>query len=427
MKKIYQNTFLSFFFIISVFCRIKMFEGQNYYFLALVFFSLFILLNIGELHFESANVIASLISILVIISTLIFSQDKISSCLNIILFWVSFIVGTMLFNNKKSLFFNFRLIRDFIVIAAIYGIYEFTIKFNEFAFEYTMKSGTPDRYLWQFSKSNYRVASLFLHPIIFGMVLLIAFWFTFYSKEGKLKKYILEFVIVLNIFFTMSRSIWIAFIVGLILITINYIFYKNRDFLGFSIKISHLITLLILILILPVGVTLLLSNGGNIIDQFTNRLNNIGNDNSYIQRSGTLNYFVQMFFSITEIPFLLIGHGQGSADSFMKHIDIITSGFTTTDNQYISILYNYGVWMIFAIIYSCYKCIEFLRFSKNIDSFMVIIFVSFLVSMFFFEAFNFITLNWLFFVVWGYLARMLEKNDKLEKEDHNFEEKIVNQ
>ena len=71
---------------------------------------------------------------------------------------------------------------------------------------------------------------------------------------------------------------------------------------------------------------------------------------SATQRLGSITYVISTMFSGWNVISMIFGHGTGSANSLMSQTTISIAGFETTDNQYLTFLYDYGiVGMLFVV------------------------------------------------------------------------------
>ena len=118
-----------------------------------------------------------------------------------------------------------KMILSIIVISALYGIIEALVSYNVFE-QYFV----ADYIRGYYGTALYRIASIFMHPIVCGQVLLIGFWFVafFYDKWKRVSCLI---IIALGIYYTKSRSIWGGFIFSiaiLVLVKMIEFFLKHR-------------------------------------------------------------------------------------------------------------------------------------------------------------------------------------------------------
>jgi O-antigen ligase len=90
---------------------------------------------------------------------------------------------------------------------------------------------------------------------------------------------------------------------------------------------------------------------------------------------------------------LLFGNGCGSVKEFMMNHFVYITGFATTDNQYVSFFYEFG--LIGVSLYIFIVVSSIVKFFKNndildISNLSILCFLSISVSMFFYESYGWI-------------------------------------
>ncbi|QFQ74446.1 O-antigen ligase family protein [Liquorilactobacillus mali] len=407
IKKKYDSCFVAILFFLCTIFRIKMFEGTVAYLIGIFFFVFYFCFSMNDKRMfnDRKLLIPYFLFALILMITLIMGNDRFNSCVQLFYLFICYLAGNSFSWKEEELKSNLFFIRNFVLVSAIYGIYEHSIKYNIFAYNYTLMSGNLARYYWQFSQNNYRVASFFLHPIIFGIVLLLAFWITWFSREKKIMKIVINTLFFVNIIWTMSRSIWLGFLASFIFYLIYYVNTK-KNFRTFFISLKQVIWTIVLgFLTIVVIFTLLHLYAATVIERFSD----VGTDNSYLQRVGTAQYFMDYFLNIKNFFLTVLGHGQNSANKFMLTLHVVADNFSTTDNQYLSNIYNYGLFVNVVVTYQV--ILAFLNSSKrsNFYRFICVIMFGVLIAMYFFEILDFITLNWLFIFLLGYLLSSKKK------------------
>ncbi|WP_338433467.1 O-antigen ligase family protein [Clostridium tyrobutyricum] len=265
---------------------------------------------------------------------------------------------------------------------------------------------------WQtyaFGTNVFRTFSIFEHPIVYAVFLLILFWCNKFLVKNNFIRHLLQLNILLNLFFTKSRSVWIALIITVFIYYFKVIILKLKNY---NYKITYK-----KIFITTFGLAVIIIAGYIFQNQISNIFNLIFErivvitDDSYgdvsrLQRLGTIKA-INYYMTNNGITNFLFGNGIGSVNQFMINNPISISGFTTTDNQYLSIFYNFGfmglaVYVLIIIL----SIIKFLKGNiKDINSLSILCFLSVSISMFFFESFGwtdifiFLTLSMLFISV----------------------------
>ncbi|WP_226528052.1 O-antigen ligase family protein [Metabacillus niabensis] len=197
-------------------------------------------------------------------------------------------------------------------------------------------------YNYHFGSAAYRTMSVFHHPIICGLFFIIAFLCNMYLIKSPIK-YVLQVLLLLNIYTTSSRSAWLA----LALIIMVYILLNNKRFI-FSIlrpRVNYLKAINICIITSFVFLFLILNFdeiAKTIIDRFGDSLTKNSTDGSNLQRTLTIAMiFDHMFDNGGSI--LLFGHGAGTVGDFMLRNPVLIKDFGTTDNQYLSWFFEFGL------------------------------------------------------------------------------------
>lgn len=183
---------------------------------------------------------------------------------------------------------------------------------------------------------NSRVDSFFGHPIVFGSVLLFAFWLSFYLIKKRVYRGVCIVLLCIGIFRSGARSSWIALLMSLLV----YNIIKKRSS-------STGITKRDLIWgggVFVCAIIFLFSNYcTQVILYINSRFFGVMDSVSATQRLGSIAYVISVMFSGWNVISMIFGHGTGSASSLMSQTTISIAGFETTDNQYLTFLYDYGI------------------------------------------------------------------------------------
>lgn len=276
---------------------------------------------------------------------------------------------------------------------------------------------------WQISvfyTENFRTFSIFAHPIVYALFLLILFWCNKFLIKNNFIRYLLQLNIILNIFFTKSRSTWIAFLITLILyysknIIINI---KNNNFKFTYKKICIMLGILIIIILC---IIIFQNNIVYILNEVFQRFVTVTDDSygdvSRLQRTGTIE-LINNYMTSNGIINFLFGNGYSSVNKFMIDHTIVISGFSTTDNQYLSFFYDFGIiGLLLYIFIIILAVISFFKNSKmDINNLSILCFLSISICMFFFENFGW-TNVFIFLVISIFF--MSVKNNKFD-----YKEKI---
>lgn len=397
-------------FIINI---ISIFLGNNtlsyiLMFVYLYFSVLYIYRNkVYKNSFNISNIQIIVTLFLVMLSSTIIS-GKVDNIIKMALLFISTILGITLTLSKGKLYISsgFNMFNNIMTIINIYGIIEFICKENIFI-RYICDPSTRNWNIWYFNTNMYRNFTVFSHPIVYGNILVILFWINMYVCKNKVYKNINYILIIINLYATKSRSSWIAFFVTLLIYYFHnlYIIYCNKKInIKKTIKIILLIFLSIFILRLELVQSLLVS----VIERFTVLFEDAGSV-SLNQRSGTI---IQIINDIkNENVFkVVLGHGYNTIQEYMINIKVVLDNFKTSDNQYISILWEFGLLGIILNIIVIFKVIYNVIFNKmnELNKLLHYIFISISVNMFFYEAYGWYIIASIYFFVIGLMCINIE-------------------
>ncbi|URZ14841.1 O-antigen ligase family protein [Clostridium felsineum] len=273
---------------------------------------------------------------------------------------------------------------NFVVLFNFVGIYEILSKKNIF-FEFLSESLQGDKISFQttYGYDEFRVYSAFGHPIIYGNILVVFFFICILLEKSTYKKIVFSSVILMNLYFTKSRSSWLAFFVILILYLINRIIYNNKNNKKLKLKVNYIIafdfiTILVSFLLYKSGVI------KKIYERFM--LIELG-DGSKIQRVVTIGNIINNWINSNWF-IKLFGNGYDTVKDFMMNNQVLMQGFQYTDNQYMTMLYEFGVISVVIYIIILIFYIKKIIFTENkFEILMSIIFISISINMFFYECF----------------------------------------
>jgi hypothetical protein len=277
-------------------------------------------------------------------------------------------------------------------ILNIVNIYEIISKRSIF---YSLINN--DSKYWQIAYFNtdlFRTFSVFIHPIVYSVFLVCLFWINIYlKKQNKFYRYISIILILINLYFTKSRSSWIAFFITIFI-------YKSIDILTkirskkFCIKnskiLKYFVGIVLIIIFSLIFKNYIIMIFDSIYSRFIIATSDSYQDGSRIQRLGTINLISSYMFK-SGIINLMFGSGFGTVQNFMVNHTVLISGFTTTDNQYLSFFYEFGLFglltYLIVVLLAIVKLV-FIDNKRSLDSLNVYIFLSISISMFFFESYG---------------------------------------
>ena len=195
----------------------------------------------------------------------------------------------------------------------------------------------------------FRTPSIYGHPIRLGTSLTIALAIFYYLYKRGFIRNIVIFLALFGIFASASRSSWLA-CAGVVLLTLMAKFKRKIT----RKKMFYVIAGLLLIIIFfscPIGQKLT----ADIISRFQEAS---GDNVSKVQRLGAIAYFWEDYVENFNLITLLFGHGEDAAARFMLKTAIVFQNFSTTDNEYLLVVYNYGLIILCIVLYGIYRCIR---------------------------------------------------------------------
>ncbi|CUU46364.1 O-antigen ligase family protein [Clostridium beijerinckii] len=286
---------------------------------------------------------------------------------------------------KENYDYYFILFRNFGLLLCVLGLIEF-ITHNSLFYSITTVD-TKDWQLAVFGTSQFRIFTIFLHPIVYGMFLVILYWVI---RNYPIKNYYLNKVfillIVINLFATQSRSAWIPFVVTNI---IDLLVKKNKNNASLNLKIifRRYIFCCITLMAIIVFREQIIQAINSIIIRFNLVLDPNSIDGSRTQRLGALQNVCSY---ILENPMkALLGNGLGYSKIFMINHPV-NVGFNTVDNQYLTSILEAGiVGLSFLIAILCTILINIKKYyvsRSNKVAIMSIVTIYF--CMYFYEGFN---------------------------------------
>lgn len=331
------------------------------------------------------------ISYLLFISILNFKHIKYIVLIKDISIYICFIYVFFKLSTKNTNKYVFDFFRLFAIVMNFFCILDLIEIFNKRSLFYNFIFS--DAREWQvsfFGTGNFRTFSIFLHPIIYSVFLVILFWCNNFIIKNKIIKFLLNFIVIINLFFTKSRSSWIAFIIIILIYYLKNIVYKIC-FNKVKISYKNLLKKLTIMLVGLIFIIIFFDNIEDIIKQIIQRFITVTSDSygdiSRLQRIGTIKLINNYMVNNGLINFLF-GNGLGSAKDFMMNHKILIDNFVTTDNQYLSIFYETG--FVGLIGYILLFIIEVIKFFKNdiddINNLPILCFLIISITMFFFEA-----------------------------------------
>lgn len=274
------------------------------------------------------------------------------------------------------------------IVTAI-GCVEILTKNNFFYGFLRTNAQNAARGIYLSRQYDYRVFTIFAHPIIYGIFLVSLFWCNKFLIKNKFIKTILQIILLINLFFTQSRSAWLAFAITIILYYVKIIINK-KSILYFKITYKQIFIFSFITVLIIICSYFLQNQISHIFNQiygkFITATDDSYNDPSRIQRFGMTKEVVDYMLNNGIVNFLF-GNGFGSISNFLANIQIMILGYSTSDNQYISFFYEFGFigLLLYCIIIGYIITILYKTKITNINIIPTMCFLTISISMMFIE------------------------------------------
>lgn len=341
MLNIIKNNSLVILFCLAIICNIFCANEVPFFIIAIsIEIILFLYWRRGKIYFSDLWIWGILLIFCAVI--LSSSQDsksfKILELIFMVLSYQVFIMG-----SNENFREQLRRINGIILFfVCTFGTYELLMRYNPLI-NYFQKDYISNL----FGMSQYRLCNIYSHPIIYAHLLLISFFLTLFLVKKSIMKNIFLLLIVIQLIFTQTRSAWIVFFISIII----FIFRKHRLSYKQLLKAAFSIGVIGIILVF-------LNYKYNFLGIITERFLYLQTDNvSLTQRLGSIEFVGKEYLS-GNILQILFGFGNRASANLMRNTIISIVGFSTTDNQYISLIYNFGFFAIIFLISLLIKIIK---------------------------------------------------------------------
>lgn len=363
-------------------------------FLYCVFYICILILNIYAMYIDSLmpRLISYLLIVLIFMMHFRTSRNqKVKSLKRILLISGSFLIISLLsiaiYNNKSILTFEFlwNVVQPsvFILTGAVIGIrvekknrnilYNFIMAGIFFTIMYD--------FMGQYITYDNRHYSVYTNALLYGSFILIAFHFTYFLIKNIYLKVVLLLLCTYACILTYSRSAWVALAITFL---VSKLFGKN-EILSMRKLMSYYVFMIILFCVVTVFGSYLETIFNEIIFIVSGKFRNITQSTSAILRVGAIMYLLKN----SSIVSVILGNGAGAAKALISNSSIEISRFETSDNQYISIIYDYGLVGVFWIIKLCQLVFRNAFFNQQPYSselkMLSVIVLSLMITGFFFE------------------------------------------
>ncbi|WP_445506784.1 O-antigen ligase family protein [Niallia sp. 03190] len=349
-KNMPRINFLIIFFLLTILKNYKVPSAYDYFLVFVIFVAL--ILNVFPIiKYKNKGFEVNRLSLFIwgitfaflTISTFVYDQKKSFIFAFTPFFLTSLYVYIMIMKFGEK--FKKQFLTQFMIVMNIFSILNlYQVVFHK---PFLLGLLADKFYMYQYSAigtSSFRTISVFGHPILFGLFLIFAFVCNLFLLKSGMWKYLLQVIVVLNIYSTGSRSSWIAFSLVLMLLLVLKLF----SFKKINVKITrkNILSMYLSFCIILTGIGFLIINistiANTIMTRFGDSLSNNSTDISNLQRTGAIELIMH---NISESSLLhqLFGNGMFSVSNFMLNHPIIIKNFASTDNQYLTWLYEYGI------------------------------------------------------------------------------------
>lgn len=341
-----------------------------YIFFSIIFF-ISIFFYIKNIRKENKiNLYLLLILFYVLQSTFItfinINKLNIFNILKMLIFYSIIFISLILIRNSKGIELSnfYKNIRNFGNIIIIINIIEIVKKKS--IFYVFLKGNSSNWQISSFGTNDFRTFSIFAHPISYAVFLGCLWWINIYMPvKNKYIRKIISILLLMNIYFTKSRSVWISFIISIIIYIFININFKKIELIKKKKVINLIFTIIISSIVVILASDKIWDVFYSIYNRFITVTNDSYNDFSRIQRIGAMNNITKQMFN-SNLSILLMGNGFGAVNTFMTK-NFVVLKLDAPDCGLASIFYDFGLIgvTIFTIL-SIYPTITILKkYNKN--------------------------------------------------------------
>lgn len=271
-------------------------------------------------------------------------------------------------NKEKGCIYVLKLFSVIIAFAALVGVPEYVMKQSLFFPDYGHAWG------------GFRIPSIYGHPIRLGTSLTIGLSIYIFLYQRSLRRCLLIGVSLFGIYACASRSSWLACAVTGLL-TLFSVYRK---------KISRKIWIYGLASGILLAVFLMSAPGKDLLASiFLRFAEGTGSNVSRVQRLGAASYIWKEMISHGNPVTLLFGHGEDAAARAMLKTNIVVRNFSTTDNEYLLVMYNYGIIFLTLLLWGIVQCVKNytnnFKTNSNLENCLYFICISQAICSFFYE------------------------------------------
>lgn len=239
-----------------------------------------------------------------------------------------------------------------LTLSAVYGVFE------------TLFGNVLDVYTVRTYAATYRLHSVYLHPIIFSLMMLQAFAINTYLLKNQTLKNILGIINVYCIFMSLSRSSWLVLAALIALIMIQKKKTQKKPLLLGKVINKKSITA-IFVLAIIIGVFIQRADITSYWGTLFNRWQALEGSMSVSYRSGVVSAVWQDRVHDFNPIHWILGSGYHSVQNAVGRAGIYfgTVGNNVVDNEWVTLSYDFGLMGMILLLYFTWKSLH-VYFSK---------------------------------------------------------------
>lgn len=330
------------------------FESSIYYVSSVVLMIIAAGVHLINVNFKIEKKLLVIMIIACILLTYNFFLNPLATK-KLVVYISSFVIGYIVIRDGKNKGVRRLLVSYAIIIAlsALYGVFEFVF------------GNVLDVYTIRVYGAIYRLHSVYLHPIIFSLIMLQSIVIFYYLVDNILLKNIIIMLSVFCVFMTLSRSAWL--VLGIVIVLVfchNKFILKKRGIL--TSHFSRRKVVIMLILFIALMMLLYKVNVVSYIEILFDRWQALNGSTSVLYRSNVIETVLTDRKNDSNIVHWTIGTGYHSVQKLIGRAGIYFGevGNNVVDNQWITIFYDFGLLGLGTLVYCTIKSVR-LYFSKQ--------------------------------------------------------------
>lgn len=231
-----------------------------------------------------------------------------------------------------------------LTVSAVYGLFE------------SLFGNILDVYTVRTYAATYRLHSIYLHPIIFSLMMLQAFAINHYLLKNQVLKNVLGTLNIYCIFMSLSRSAWLVFAVFVVLIFVQKKM-TQRGTLLLEKKINKKNITAVLILFIIIGTFIRRVDLISYWEKLVNRWQALEGSMSVSYRLDVISAVWQERIHDANPIHWVLGSGYHSVQNAVGRAGIYfgTVENNVVDNEWVTLSYDFGLLGIILLLYFSWK------------------------------------------------------------------------